>query len=391
MYSAALYPLFFILVGISVVAAHVEPPANVTFHCGNRKNILEWEYTNLMAQGLRFRVDILSYQRLKGVPSEIWVDSPSLQADLSFLPPLDQEYLLSVTAKIGEEESTSSPEGGITFSYFQHSLADKKCPLDFPSITVIAQPNDELQLSFEHPWQIYVDENDHDENMPLPPFKYNVKIVNQSGDHTFMCEEKECVETVAVKHAQEEYCVDVSGEVEKIAVKGKEEYCVPYRIKKASYDYIYIFIGLLAVIVSALLTYMVYHKVTNPHTALPSSMTFNGPLSSTFSPQVNQVTVEQGTILEVEPNSPTPLLTAISEENSSTTHFSDYDERKRFGLPSEDEGVSDVEVQQQRECPDYMHGNDFEDDDGLASTTGYERREVLVTLDPNEQTQGYRG
>lgn len=61
-----------VLIGIQSLDTHVlsstvEPPANVTLHCGNRKNILKWEYTNLRAaQGLRFRVDILSYQHLNG-------------------------------------------------------------------------------------------------------------------------------------------------------------------------------------------------------------------------------------------------------------------------------------------------------------------------------------
>lgn len=50
-----------------------------------------------------------------------------------------------------------------------------------------------------------------------------------------MCEEKECVETVAVNPAWDEYCVNVSGELEKIAVKSKEEYCV-HQTKESSYS-----------------------------------------------------------------------------------------------------------------------------------------------------------
>lgn len=45
---------------VSASVSAVEPPSNVTFHCHNMHNVLQWSYGE-MVPGLRFRVDIYPY------------------------------------------------------------------------------------------------------------------------------------------------------------------------------------------------------------------------------------------------------------------------------------------------------------------------------------------
>lgn len=62
-------------------------------------------------------------------PTVLWVDSPRLQADVSFLSDPNNDYFLQVTAVVGQNESQSVPEDGVTFSYFKDSMVNQKCKL----------------------------------------------------------------------------------------------------------------------------------------------------------------------------------------------------------------------------------------------------------------------
>lgn len=131
----------------------MDPPTNVTLHCHNLHDHLQWSYEPLMP-GLRFRVEIRSVHRCfllpltqypnscssllllwnwcisfvlftSSTPKEMWVDPPALHANISFLTDPMDDNMLTVTAVIGQNKS--KPAGGTTFSYSKVSLVKQKC------------------------------------------------------------------------------------------------------------------------------------------------------------------------------------------------------------------------------------------------------------------------
>lgn len=61
----------------------------------------------------------------------LWVNAPTLQADVSSLSDPYDDYILDVTAVLGANESDNAPPDGIIFSYFMSSPAELKCELCF--------------------------------------------------------------------------------------------------------------------------------------------------------------------------------------------------------------------------------------------------------------------
>lgn len=74
---------------------------------------------------------------LLGLRSETkpkWVEPPTLQVDLSKLSNpnfsylgFPNDYTVYVTALVGSNKSNSTPQQGISFSYYQNSLTHHKC------------------------------------------------------------------------------------------------------------------------------------------------------------------------------------------------------------------------------------------------------------------------
>lgn len=239
------HPVSLFLAWISVVTAIVEPPANVTLHCHNLTSILVWDY-NQLTPGIRFRVSLLQYN---GIVHELWVEPPDLQADLSLVSNHTEEYLITVTAVMGENESYPSPsEDGIAFTYREDSVAPQKCFVDLPSVTVTAQPDHQVQFSFEHPWLFYKQKlqdggksrkrksYDVQTSDQLPVFTYNVMLINQGKpSHRYTCEHSVCTKTLPVDAAKKEHCLKINGELKHMSVKSKQEYCaVALPIEKPS-------------------------------------------------------------------------------------------------------------------------------------------------------------
>ncbi|KAK1905894.1 Interferon gamma receptor 1-like [Dissostichus eleginoides] len=183
---ATFHPVILFLALVQVVLALVEPPANVTLECHNMHNVLRWDYDQLVP-GLRFRVNIGS---IGGSPNGIWVDSPTKQADVSFLSDPSNEYIISVTAVIGQNESGSAPPDAIEFSYFKDALSERICSLDLPSVNVTTLHDGKILVRFMHPWLLYKTNKpssqkkskrnkDGQISKELPVFRYMVEAVHQ--------------------------------------------------------------------------------------------------------------------------------------------------------------------------------------------------------------------
>ncbi|XP_029963041.1 growth/differentiation factor 10b [Salarias fasciatus] len=407
---ASLCPVSCLVLWMSVVAASVEPPANVTLHCQSMNNVLKWDYDQI-TPGLRFRVDIGAYYKtnVDGFRNVSWVEAPAREADLSFLSDPSEAYFLTVTAVDGDQESDPSPsEDGITFSYFKDADVNHICFVELPSVNVTAQPHDSVLLRFQHPWLMLHREvlgdrpaktrkkKSHDALLSddLPVFDYRVAIVNQEKQdhHSYLCEEEVCEESLPVDPQQKEHCLTISGDLEQMVVKGDQVYCaLPFEIPPSddhTYTFVFVAVGLLTVVL-ALVLLMYFRKKTKAYSETPDPLIFSSPSSP------RTLEVEPSTLTGVEVVASTPLTEVEPDVpdfiafTPPATDSSDYTHRRRLGLPSEDEGVSN-DIEEERpggEESAYMHGGLDEDD----VPSSYEPRGVQVQLEPGDTAEGYRG
>lgn len=380
---------FLVSIGAVTLAAHVEPPTNVTLDCHNLRNTLKWSYDQPF-QGLRYKVDFGSDH---DEPVVLWVDPPALQVDVPIHSDPTYSYLLAVTAVNGQNESEAAPPEGITFSYFSDAQVTLTCSVDFPPVNITFEPDGRLLFRFTHPWLVY------QKWLPsgrkeLPIFNYDIVVFHEDKrEHDFICMESVCEERLPVDPELKKHCLMMTGELDKISV-GKREFCImPPTSPREQSNNLYIGIGvvMLILIAIAVVTFMVYKKITKPPTSLPN------PLNNvkermrqwTFSPVPDPVVMS-----EVEPTSPLPLLTNDGYEATPTaTPSTEIDVRLRIGV-TEDEGVCDVDVKNDDgEEPGYMRGRNMEGDESPppSERSGYEKRPVLVELGPDEQAEGYRG
>ncbi|XP_034093815.1 interferon gamma receptor 1-like [Gymnodraco acuticeps] len=362
---ATFNPVILFLALVQVVLALVEPPANVTLECHNMHNVLRWDYGQLVP-GLRFRVNIRS---MGSPPSESWVEPPAKQADVSFLSDPRNEYIISVTAVIGQNESNSAPPDSIEFSYFQDALSERKCSLDLPSVNVTTLHDGKMLVRFVHPWLLY-----KKKSKKLPVFRYMVEVVHQKT-HTDPtdCEESVCEENVIVAASQEKHCVTVEGELEKMLVKTLRPVCAaPYEEPPSYLVHVWVVSVLLISSAVAFVLFMVYRKKTNAATSIPKFFKF----AAKGMPERRELQ-EKIFVPEVVPCSPT----LMDEEKDVTSFITPCDDsvlRMRCGVSAEaDKGLSDsVEVTTDE---GYTQGRDLEPDEPLEAPSGYEKRAVVVS------------
>uniref|UniRef100_A0A1A8I3Z9 Fibronectin type-III domain-containing protein n=2 Tax=Nothobranchius kuhntae TaxID=321403 RepID=A0A1A8I3Z9_NOTKU len=399
-----IFPLF--LLGTDFLFANVVPPKNVTLHCHNLQNLLEWDYDQMLP-GLRFRVDIKSDYGLKSCPGVVWVDQPPLQANLSFLSNPNAGYVLTVTAVIGQNES--SPSSAIFFSYFYESLASQKCSLDLPPVSVNLLPDDHVQLRFEHPWLLYheklfiCESQKKKKKERLPVFKYKVTVGKREHHHTFECEDRECEAKLrdgcvhrsnCTEAAQKKHCLRIKGELEKMQVKSQQSCTLPPAEGSSAglNTGITVTIGLvlLAAAGLAVIAIMVFIKKTRPSSDLPTSI-----LPSSRSNQSTML-MDSEPMATVQPSSPTPLLTNIDENDAEEfIHVGNGSTEQDFRIPI---GITPNghDGNMNNKKSEYLQGSKLEEgeeeeEEGENLSCPYERRPVPVELAPDERTEGYCG
>uniref|UniRef100_A0A1A7YGV1 Fibronectin type-III domain-containing protein n=1 Tax=Iconisemion striatum TaxID=60296 RepID=A0A1A7YGV1_9TELE len=393
----------FFLLGTDFLFAYVAPPTNVTLHCHNLQNLLEWDYDQMLP-GLKFRVDIKSDYDLKNCQRVVWVDQPPLQANLSYLSNPNAEYFLTVTAVIGQNES--DPSSGIVFSYFHGSLVKQKCSLDLPPVNVTLLPDDHVQLSFEHPWLLYHEKlficESPKKKKHLPVFKFKVTVGQREHHHTYECTDHVCEEKLregcvhsknCTEAAQKKHCLQIKGELEKMQVKSKQSCTLPpTRLTSAGHDtgvVVAIVLVLLAAAAVACVTIMVVIKKTRPSSDLPPSI-----LHNSRSNQPTMLMVKEPITAVEQPSSPTPLLTNIDRnEDEEFIHVGNGSTEQDFRMPI---GITsnDHDGNMNNRQSEYMKGSNLEEEEGEESETPscpYERRAVVVELAPDERADGYRG
>ncbi|XP_062256481.1 interferon gamma receptor 1-like [Platichthys flesus] len=388
-----LHPVFPLFLWIAAARGLVEPPSNVTLQCHNLQNTLSWSYGRILPE-LKFKVEIF---KTDGSPSVLWVNSSALSANLSEFSDPNIDYLVLVTAVIGQNESVSSKD--LTYSYYMDSIVSQKCSVDLPPVDVKAHLNHTVTFHFPHPWLSYYPvkpdrpgsrKGKKRSNSEEHEFKYNVVIVGQLQHH-FYCVESVCKGELPVEAQHEEHCLNITGELEKMAVKSTQLYCARPLGETSTGDninIIYIFVGVLGVCVLAFILFLVYKKKTNPKTALPALLSIGGHKQGT----AQTVPPEPVSVVRVEPSSPTPLLS--NEEEPDFTHTAPPTEspvlRLRTGVTNTDE-VPEEGGPQSDEGLGYMGGSILDEDEPQNdSESGYEKRPVLVKIGSGEVLQAYR-
>ncbi|XP_047207815.1 interferon gamma receptor 1-like [Girardinichthys multiradiatus] len=373
-----------------VSSAQVAPPTNLSLTCRSQKNILYWDYDQIVP-GLRFLVKIFSDSNLKGCRNEIWVDGPPLQANVSFLSDPDATYFLTVKAVLGKNESVSSD--GLTFSYFHSSLGGQKCLLDLPPVNVTPQPHHQIQFQFKHPWLVYKEGlsgcKEHKKRVSeskLPNFEYNVKMAGQEQDHTFVCEDAVCEERLRVDAAQDQHCLKIQGSLKKMFVESTMEYCALKTEPPHSHITLYTWISIVILMGAALVAFMVYRRRTSPSSDMPRPLRFGFgdkkkhpplmPPDDVVSP-VESISVSSK---EEDDQSFTPSIPG-SKEYEVRMKLNPEDPEK--GNAADDDTV-------------YMAGGNLasdneEQESDQESRSPYERRSVVLELAPEDHAEGYRG
>ncbi|MEQ2303311.1 hypothetical protein AMECASPLE_015418, partial [Ameca splendens] len=371
------------------------PPTNVTLTCRSQKNILYWDYDQIVP-GLRFLVKILSDSSLKGCRNEIWVDGPPLQANVSFLSDPDATYFLIVKAVLGKNESVPSPTDGLTFSYFHSSLEGQKCLLDLPPVNVTPEPH-HIQFQFKHPWLVYKEglsgckehknKKSHQRvsESKLPNFEYKVKMAGQEQDHNFECEDAVCEGRLQVDAAQDQHCLKIQGSLKKMSVESANEYCALKTEPPHSNTTLYAWISIIIILMgAALVALMVYRRRTSPSSVMPDFLIFGDkkkhhplmPPDDLVSPVVS-----------------VPVSPREEDEQSFTPSvpgFTEYEGRMKLRPEDPEKGNAADDDAAYMEGGNLASDNEEQESD-QESRSPYERRSVVLELAPEDRAEGYRG
>uniref|UniRef100_A0A3B3DD99 Uncharacterized LOC112162119 n=1 Tax=Oryzias melastigma TaxID=30732 RepID=A0A3B3DD99_ORYME len=316
-------------------------PTNVLLHCHNFENKLTWGFAEF-PPGLQFKVDISSYledNRYDSIFSKSqWVEPPKLEVNLSRLPDPEDAYWITVRAVMGQDESAPH-----MFTFFFNVV----CVLgsvDLPPLNVTRLSDHQVQIQFQHPWEFYqpkiqsCKKQKRKRQRELPTFKYDVIVQNKVSLHAlilmFYCEESLCEKDVHVDPEQEQ-CVKIKGEFKNVNVESRGDHLI----------------AIVTALVAVAILVMLYRKKTQPSTALPHFMKRFILVKPPTMPGVQDPIHP----LEVEPSSPTPL---ISQTDMEDTNTSNYDTRSS-PRPVHDEG----EAPSLGERPAYMEGRDLEEDE----------------------------
>ncbi|KAF6716248.1 Interferon gamma receptor 1 [Oryzias melastigma] len=343
--------LFFLWTDVAL--AVVPSPTNVLLHCHNFENKLTWGFAEF-PPGLQFKVDISSYSEDNRCLGAQWVEPPKLEVNLSRLPDPEDAYWITVRAVMGQDESDPAPYDGIVFSYNKNTQESQHCSVDLPPLNVTRLSDHQVQIQFQHPWEFYqpkiqsCKKQKRKRQRELPTFKYDVIVQNKT--ETVYCEESLCEKDVHVDPEQEQ-CVKIKGEFKNVNVESRGDHCVQPRKEDKPYTYVFIVIAIVTALVAVAILVMLYRKKTQPSTALPHFMKRFILVKPPTMPGVQDPIHP----LEVEPSSPTPL---ISQTDMEDTNTSNYDTRSS-PRPVHDEG----EAPSLGERPAYMEGRDLEEDE----------------------------
>lgn len=346
-----------------VVAEKALPPKNVNLLCHNMSNTLSWEHDEA-GPGLSFEVEVRS---LQSAPVKLGVNWPDMSIDLSKYSNPTDDYRVKVFAvKDGNITSKSEPTPSLSYSYFQDSLAKQICRLDLPMVAVEALEENHLHFSFTHPAVLYLQQEttrkrrNYESQSQLPDFEYHIEILGQEGTYDFTCNERECQDSLRVDSSEKSYCLNISGEMEKMSVQGTRKYCSK-PLKAAGINPAAVIIPIVLVLVGGVVIgAMLFVRKTkpSPSTSRPTALDVSG----SSRPQQNPTQAEYCRI-SVGDSSPDPLITPEQDTSNNNKTLTD-DLHLPLGVPdAENENEQEQEAGEQGAPGDgYRTGNDLDRD-----------------------------
>uniref|UniRef100_A0A8C7X1G3 Uncharacterized protein n=1 Tax=Oryzias sinensis TaxID=183150 RepID=A0A8C7X1G3_9TELE len=329
-------------------------------HCHNFDNLLTWNYDGF-PPGLQFKVLLLS-----SCTEPLWVEPPTLEANLSHLSDPENSYWVTVKA-VMENQSEPSPDGGIEFSYSKLSPVSQHCSVDLPPLTVTPLPDRQIRIQFQHPWEFYKSKiqscKKRKRKRELPTFKYDVTVDKKTD--TVYCDERICEKDLHLA-PQQKNCLDIDGQFLNTEVKSTN-HC--FLLSFLCVVYIVVVVAVVTVVVAMTILVMVYRKKTRPST----TFSFSGVQDPIHS-------------LEVEPSSPTPLISQTDVEDVEIK-TPNYDSRSS-PLPIYEVSQEHDEGPSAGERPAYMEGKKLEEDESdeekAVFQSDYERRSLPNKRDVEE-------
>ncbi|KAM4607560.1 growth/differentiation factor 10b [Polymixia lowei] len=397
---------------------NIPPVSNITLHCKNFQNTLYWNYSQ-SSPLTRFRINIGATDN---VYEPQWVDPSNFQTDISFLRNPFEEYCLTVTAVVGQNESVAAPANGIKFSYFKDSTqSDQLCYVDLPPVNVTILSGDTIEFRFLHPSLVYSHKLPGKQgNKPKKRHNTHIKKLREftyfvlNGQKTkhdclssvyesteYTCDTHVCEEKLAVKDGQQNHCISIHGQWERVAVCSTHAYCAPEQpeLPKTSWmnNYIYILFPLLACGAIVAILAMVYQKQTTASTSLPASMKFPGQLRQKIMGHT-PLMPEQPDLSPLQASSPgvTSLLTTCEEINGNESiKDAEPDLRLTIGVSTQGGGVYGG-LEETLGDEEGLDGDADEKENpsgGDQPFSGYEQRSKLVGVEmaPGDNVEGYRG
>ncbi|XP_072292852.1 growth/differentiation factor 10b [Eucyclogobius newberryi] len=358
-------------------AAAVPPPTNVTLRCHNMQNTLMWTYEQL-SNGLKFKVLVRSTQR---DPVSFLVNSTSF--DLSDYSDPGNEYMVMVSAVKDGVQSEPVPEEGIEYSYFKDALVTVICKVDLPLVNV-ALEDKHLHFSFTHPGLLYPTSHklrkkkNLDSRAGQPLFQYHVTIINQNVSHDYTCTESICQDKFLVHDSEEPYCLNISGEMNKISVQATKLYCSE-PLKAAGISVLaYVLPVVIVLGFFLIIGVMVFLKKTRRKTNNPNVLTFARNNRAPPSPGNTEVLNP----VDVVPRASEAPIPQSQDTSVSSPGVDDL--RLRLGLPDNDH---EPELEEVPETPGYTEGRCLEEDEDeveeAPSPRSYESRPLVNNYESN--------
>ncbi|KAM8851694.1 uncharacterized protein ACB058_010838 [Synchiropus picturatus] len=188
-----------------------------------------------------------------------------------------------------------------------------------------------------------------------PVFNYNV--VKQGSDYPFLCEEEVCTGKLSVNSSEKTLCLEITGNLEKIEVRGTQEYCVSLTSRHDNSTTIIAVVSALVVFAVAAVVFIVIRKFIHPSSLTPP--TSFQRISSGSHKEFMRAPPEEVMDVAVKVDSPEALLTAEelpAAEEPSSSHFIC---RLPIGLQDNHVAVADVSAE------GGQRDDDDDDDDDL--------------------------
>ncbi|XP_061601601.1 interferon gamma receptor 1-like [Cololabis saira] len=394
MASPKLHPVFILLsLGIELALSQVPPLTNLTLRCHSLENVLQWNYDQNISN-VRFRINVNTDVGGEGCKQILWAESNEREKDISIFSDPSVVFFLSVVAVVAQNGSVFESEAAeLEYSYYQDSPEGQICDLYLPSINVTSHPNDTVTVEFTHPWLHFGPKlrTCKDMKKRIKPQKnlrlFRYHITAEQGQKTSEissdCEERVCRKSLPVHAAQEPPCLNLNGEMEKMKVKLAQKQCVRPERETHSHTPIYVVVIVSVLGVLGFILVMAYLKKTRPSSSFPSSMIVH---KSQKKQTMEAAPSALDRVVQVEPSSPTPLLTNTEEvedrlEFTPAVPESGYDQRGTLASGEEAVTENGEVVNPNQERSPYMGGSNLDDDDEAAFSqdqgSGYESRAFL--------------